>query len=87
MYACICHAVTEREVNEAIAEGAKSVRAVSKATGAGSNCGSCVNRLNCLLSAAKEAAGEPVREPRRRPLGVRLPQHQPGCPAVVPALG
>ena len=92
MYACICHAVTESEVDAEIALGARSVKAIRKNTGAGASCGSCVKRLSCLLAAAKapEPVGQLVREEpavERQPRWKGLINHQPGCPAAVPALG
>ena len=102
MYACICHAVTTAEVDAAVALGAKSVKHVRKATGAGSACGTCVKRLSCLLAAARVADSAPVdsmpeaeRLPvpaRTRPARPALPalpvfEHAPDCPAALPALG
>jgi bacterioferritin-associated ferredoxin len=101
LYACICHAVTTAEVDAAVALGAKSVRQVRKATGAGSACGTCVKRLSCLLAAARVADSAPVEA---MPEAERLPapapaaqepapaaapgfQHAPHCPAALPALG
>ncbi|WP_194899926.1 (2Fe-2S)-binding protein [Catenulispora pinisilvae] len=92
MYACICHAVTTAEVDVAVALGAKSVKQVRKATGAGAGCGTCVKRLSCLLAAARVADSAP---PEAMPEAERLPvpaagtlvQHAPHCPAAVPALG
>ncbi|GAA2045774.1 hypothetical protein GCM10009839_57420 [Catenulispora yoronensis] len=60
MYACICHAVTTAEIDAAVALGAKSVKQVRKATGAGSACGTCVKRLSCLLAAARVADSAPA---------------------------
>lgn len=41
MYVCICNAITESSVREAIAEGADSVPALRAALGVGSGCGTC----------------------------------------------
>ena len=49
MYACICRAVTSDEVSTAIDNGATTVRAVSKATGACSGCGTCRERIKDML--------------------------------------
>ncbi|MEY9926558.1 bacterioferritin-associated ferredoxin [Catenulispora sp. GP43] len=101
MYACICHAVTTAEVDAAVALGAKSVKQVRKATGAGSACGTCVKRLSCLLAAARVADSAPadvMPEAERLPEAAPAPvpaarpatpvfQHAPHCPAAVPALG
>jgi bacterioferritin-associated ferredoxin len=75
--------VTTAEVDAAVALGAKSVKQVRKATGAGSGCGTCVKRLSCLLAAARVADSAPVEA---MPEAERLPV--PGTvrtPAVVPA--
>jgi bacterioferritin-associated ferredoxin len=41
MYVCVCRAVTEKSVNEAIDAGAQSVEAVTAACCAGDDCGAC----------------------------------------------
>jgi bacterioferritin-associated ferredoxin len=101
LYACICHAVTDAEVGAAVATGANSVKAIRKSTGAGSNCGSCVKRLSCLLATYKEDAADPQANapvaPRPAPVPIPAqPQAQPqpsrlghllGCPAAAPAMG
>lgn len=50
MYVCICHAVTRTTFDEVVATGARSVDAVAERCGAGTGCGSCLERLSCLLS-------------------------------------
>jgi bacterioferritin-associated ferredoxin len=50
VYVCICHAVTRDEFDQVVAEGARSVDAVGDRCGAGTGCGSCVERLSSLLS-------------------------------------
>lgn len=52
MYVCICHAVTRAELDEVVAMGGRSVDAVGEMCGAGTGCGSCVERLSCLISSA-----------------------------------
>jgi bacterioferritin-associated ferredoxin len=41
MYVCICKAVSQGTVSQAIAKGATTIDAVGAATGAGTDCGSC----------------------------------------------
>jgi bacterioferritin-associated ferredoxin len=41
MYVCICHAVTERAIREAVAMGAGTMEQLSMQTGCGGTCGSC----------------------------------------------
>jgi bacterioferritin-associated ferredoxin len=45
VYACICHAVTSEELDAVIAAGATDTAAVGEACGAGTGCGSCLDRL------------------------------------------
>jgi bacterioferritin-associated ferredoxin len=52
VYVCICHAVTRTEFDAVVADGATSVDAVGERCGAGTGCGTCVERLSCLISAA-----------------------------------
>ena len=60
MYACICHAVTEAELEYVITAGAKTPAEVGRACNAGTGCGSCVDRICDRLAAAgitRELAG------------------------------
>ncbi|MBV1787317.1 (2Fe-2S)-binding protein [Marinobacterium sp. D7] len=41
MYVCICNNITERDVKQAIDEGARSVRDLNRELGVGSECGKC----------------------------------------------
>lgn len=49
MYVCMCHAVTEQRVREEIASGATTPRQVANGCKAGTDCGSCVRRIQALL--------------------------------------
>ncbi len=49
MYACICAAVTEPQVHASILAGARTVEEIGERCGAGTGCGSCVDRLHELL--------------------------------------
>ncbi|MFC7645017.1 (2Fe-2S)-binding protein [Streptosporangium lutulentum] len=49
MYACVCRAVTENEVHDCIAAGAKSAKQIRDATGAGGDCASCVRKICAIL--------------------------------------
>jgi bacterioferritin-associated ferredoxin len=52
VYACICHAVSMADVVACIDGGAHDEEAVAEVTGAGTGCGSCVDRICELLRAA-----------------------------------
>lgn len=56
MYVCICEAVTQDEVRAEIRSGAHSVEDLGDRTGAGTNCGTCRERLQELLDAARSSA-------------------------------
>ncbi|MEO1483027.1 MAG: (2Fe-2S)-binding protein [Myxococcota bacterium] len=45
MIACLCHGVSERDVQRCIDAGAKSVDAIGAACGAGTGCGCCQTAL------------------------------------------
>ena len=49
MYVCHCNVVTDRDVLEAIANGAGCVADVARETGAGRTCGSCISSLRDLV--------------------------------------
>lgn len=59
MYVCLCHAVTESDLVDAIAQGADSVSALQTLTGAGTGCGSCLDEL-ALWAARATARRLPV---------------------------
>ena len=60
MYVCLCNGVTERDIHEAIAEGASTLEEVAYCTGAGTRCGSCVRAVAVLVEARVEhREGEP----------------------------
>ncbi len=42
MIVCLCHAVRDRDLDAAIAEGASTVEEVGRACGAGTGCGACI---------------------------------------------
>ncbi|HMV21080.1 MAG TPA: (2Fe-2S)-binding protein [Rhodocyclaceae bacterium] len=53
MYVCVCHAVTERHVNEAISDGCRSVRELGDRLGVGRTCGRC---CTCAYDIIREAS-------------------------------
>ena len=50
MIVCHCRVVTDRDVDAALADGARSVGAVCRTTGAAQGCGSCIFTLKALVS-------------------------------------
>jgi bacterioferritin-associated ferredoxin len=49
MYVCHCAVVTDRDVLESIANGARCVADVARHTGAGRTCGNCISSLRDLV--------------------------------------
>ena len=49
MFVCICSRVRERDVRHAIRCGAHSEESVGDACGAGTGCGSCLDRICELI--------------------------------------
>lgn len=60
MYVCICFAVTEVELTGVLAAGARSEEEVGDACGAGTGCGSCLDRICDRLRAVDPLHGLPV---------------------------
>ncbi len=56
MILCVCRAVREREVDAAIAGGARTVREVGRSCGAGVDCGACVADVKARLHARRQVA-------------------------------
>ena len=49
MYVCVCLAVTDKEVDAAIDAGAETCEAVTRACGAGGDCGACRGMIRDLI--------------------------------------
>lgn len=58
MIVCLCHAVRDRELDAAIAEGASTVEEVGRACGAGTGCGSCIPDVEDRLAQHAHACGD-----------------------------
>ena len=53
MYVCICHGVNEKDLREAVDNGAQTVRDVRRSHGVGSQCGKCVCHAAKVIKEAK----------------------------------
>ncbi|MEV5241643.1 (2Fe-2S)-binding protein [Streptomyces cinnamoneus] len=49
MYVCSCFGITEQQVREHAEKGACTPRQIASASKAGTDCGSCVRRIQALL--------------------------------------
>ena len=52
MYICVCKAVTEGDIREAVRNGANSVKQLTRELGLGTECGLCVGCANQCLKKA-----------------------------------
>lgn len=59
MIVCICKAVSDRRIRNAVSEGASSLRDVSRELGVGTCCGKCVPQAREVLSEA--LAAQPMK--------------------------
>jgi bacterioferritin-associated ferredoxin len=57
VYVCICFAVSESELADVIADGARSEEEVGDACAAGTGCGNCLDRICDRLRAAEPLHG------------------------------
>jgi bacterioferritin-associated ferredoxin len=57
MYLCLCKGVSDRLIRQAIQEGAGSVAAISRTTGACTACGGCREAIEHLLARVVEEMG------------------------------
>ena len=61
MYVCICARVRECELKAAIHRGARSEETVGDACGAGTGCGTCLDRICDLIDEADDREGVDTR--------------------------
>lgn len=78
MYVCSCFGITEKQVREHADSGACTPRQIASASKAGTDCGSCVRRIQSIL-------GRGAACPRRELLGGREAAAQDRTPAPVTA--
>lgn len=62
MYVCVCYGITDRQIREVAQAGCTSTAELTMRTGAGANCGSCLDMAAEVL--------EEVHGTRRQPLPV-----------------
>jgi len=66
MYVCLCMGVTDREIKDAVRDGACSVPEVMECTGAGTQCGSCRPSIHEVVSRCAPGSGRrslPMADP------------------------
>ncbi|MDE0853129.1 MAG: bacterioferritin-associated ferredoxin [Nevskia sp.] len=60
MYVCVCRAVSDRKIRQAVEQGACSVRALKDQLGVGSVCGRCVPEARQLIHQCR-GQSQPLR--------------------------
>ncbi|MCH8550446.1 MAG: bacterioferritin-associated ferredoxin [Natronospirillum sp.] len=60
MYVCLCHAVTDQQIEKAVRKGSvSSVRDLQQTLGVGTTCGKCACEARDILQAASRKIEEP----------------------------
>lgn len=63
MYVCICNAVTDHEIREAYAEGARSLSALQSELGVATCCGCCAPVAREVLAACQAEEEQTRKSP------------------------
>ncbi|HEX2082612.1 MAG TPA: (2Fe-2S)-binding protein [Xanthomonadaceae bacterium] len=63
MYVCLCNGVTENDIREAAAAGCRTMTELTMRTGAGANCGSCLETAAELLDQVHGSKAVPLPLP------------------------
>ena len=67
MYVCLCRAVSDTKIADAIRDGADTVDAVGRACDAGTQCGKCRTTIEFLILREQELVSLAGREQREKP--------------------
>ncbi|TBR09855.1 MAG: bacterioferritin [Lysobacter sp.] len=60
MYICVCNGVTDSQIRQAAEAGCRTMSELTMRTGAGANCGSCVEAATALLDEAQVRRSLPL---------------------------
>ncbi|MFF3556652.1 (2Fe-2S)-binding protein [Streptomyces tsukubensis] len=83
MYVCSCFGITEQQVKEHAAAGACTPRQIASASKAGTDCGSCVRRIQSILGRGSCPRRELIDQ--GRPALAAVADAPSGAEAVTPA--
>jgi bacterioferritin-associated ferredoxin len=67
MYICICGAVTDHQIRDAVRDGAHTLEALRSRLGVASQCGKCTDEVKRILHETLAASRPPSRARRRAP--------------------
>ena len=60
MYVCVCYGITDHQIREVAEAGCRTLSELTMRTGAGANCGSCLDTASRLLSQVHDAKVVPL---------------------------
>jgi len=80
VYVCSCFGITEEQVRQHAAAGACTPRQIASVSRAGTDCGSCVRRIQGLLGRGACPRSEAARRPERESAPERVPAAGPAVP-------
>ncbi len=63
MYACICNALNDEKVDDALSQGATTVSDVFKHHGCSPRCGSCINHMRAKVGGASQLQAIATKSP------------------------
>ena len=58
MYVCLCRGVTESDIQQAVAEGARRMRDLYQRSGVAGQCGGCAGHAQACLRQARTPGGK-----------------------------
>lgn len=58
MYICICRQVTDNDIREAVAQGARRMRDLREQLGVSMQCGKCAGCAHAVMKEARKCCGE-----------------------------
>ena len=70
MYVCICHAVTERDIDEAVKNGAKSLRDLRNDLHLCTECGLCAEHARACLKTSEQLTAVQLHHDELIPMAV-----------------
>lgn len=58
MYVCVCNAVRDTQIREALARGCNDLDGLSAELGVGNGCGTCIEYARAMIEAQQEQSHE-----------------------------
>ncbi|MCF6522996.1 bacterioferritin-associated ferredoxin [Streptomyces sp. JJ36] len=86
MYVCSCFGITEQQVREHADAGSCTPRQIASACKAGTDCGSCVRRIQGILGRGACPRGESPDRAEPALVPAAAPAPVPPVPAAVPGV-